>query len=330
VITGQATLDSAVAALEKLKTPSTFDVDAARASLAQAEATLAGRRNQYSTQDRQAAEASVAQAQAAVEQQQAALSIQQANLSEAFVTTPFDGVIADRPVTEGSVITANTTLAVLISREVEIALSVEEQAISRLQEGADASFTVSAYPGEQFRGLVTSVFPTGDARSRTFTVKVRPEDTSGRLRPGMFAQISVVLERRENVPVVPREAIVLRNDRPFVFTVADGAAALRQLELGLSEDRRAEVKTGVQVGEDVVISGQATLRDKDAVRIVPAGGQRAGGGSTGGAGGAPGGQAGGQQGAPAGGAGAQGQGQAPRPAGTPSAAAQSQGQTQRP
>jgi membrane fusion protein (multidrug efflux system) len=192
---------------------------------------------------------------------------------------------------------------------------VEELNIARFQENNPATFTVTAYPGEQFKGLVTSVFPSGDTRSRTFTVKVKPEDQEGRLRPGMFAQLSVELERRENVNTVPRDAIVLRNDKPYAFVVAENVAGLRPVDLGLQDDKKAEVKGGLQTGEEVVVSGQATLRDKEMVRIIPAAGQRAGG-----AGGAPGAAGGAQSGGAQGGAagGAQG-GQ--RPQGTPGAAA---------
>jgi RND family efflux transporter MFP subunit len=304
----QAGLETAIAGLDKLKAPSSFEVDTARAGVAQAEATLAGRRRQFTDQDRQAAEAGVAQAQAAVDQQQAALAIQEANLAEAFVTAPFEGIVSDRAVTVGSVVSTNTPLMTLISRDVEIALSVEEANIARFQEGAPATFGVNAFPGEQFKGLVTSVFPSGDVRSRTFTVKVRPDEQGGRLRPGMFAQLSVVLERRENVNTIPRDAVVLRNDRPFAFVVVENVAGLRQLDLGLQDDRRVEVKSGLQTGDDVVVTGQATLRDKDVVRVVPAGGQRPAG--------QPAGQPGAQdQGGQGQGAGAQGQGQ-PGAAGT--------------
>jgi RND family efflux transporter MFP subunit len=327
IATAQATLDAAVAALEKVKSPTQFEVDTAKTAVTQAEATLASRKNQYSQQDRQAAEAAVAQAQAAVDLQTAALQIQQANLNETFVTAPFDGVIADRAVAEGAVVTTNTTLMTLVSGDVEIVLNVEEQHIAKFQEQAPATFTVQAFPGEQFSGTVTSIFPTGDARSRTFTVKVRPDDQSGRLRPGMAAQITVQLERRDDVPVIPKDAVVVKNDKPYVFTVTDSTAALKPIEQGLADDRRVEIKSGLVGGEDVVISGQATLRDKDLVRILPAGGAQRPAGAQGTAG-QQGQQA--QQGAAgqqqrAGGQGAQGgnAGQQ-RPAGTPGAGAAAQ------
>ena len=324
---------TALTALEKLQKPLPYDVDAARATLAQSEAQLSARRNPYTEFDRAAAEAAVRQAEAALAQQQAALELQTVNLAETQITAPFDGIVAERLATAGAVVQVSTPVFTLISRDTEIALNVEEAAISRFREGGNASFSVNAYPSETFQGSVTSIFPTGDSRSRTFTVKVKPADPTGKLKPGMYAQLSVTLDSRTNVTVVPRDAILLRNDKPFIFVINENVAALRPLELGLGDDRKVEVKTGVQPDESIVISGQATLRDKDAVRIVtpgaPGGGaggqggpgsQRPAGapgqGASGGAGGqgAPGGAAG--QGAPggqrpAGGAGAGGQGAAP-------------------
>jgi len=324
---------TALTALEKLQKPLPYDVDAARATLAQSEAQLSARRNPYTEFDRAASEAAVRQAEAALAQQQAALELQTVNLAETQITAPFDGIVAERLATAGAVVQVSTPVFTLISRDTEIALNVEEAAISRFREGGNASFSVNAYPSETFQGSVTSIFPTGDSRSRTFTVKVKPADPTGKLKPGMYAQLSVTLDSRTNVTVVPRDAILLRNDKPFIFVINENVAALRPLELGLGDDRKVEVKTGVQPDESIVISGQATLRDKDAVRIVtpgaPGGGaggqggpgsQRPAGapgqGAPGGAGGqgAPGGAAG--QGAPggqrpAGGAGAGGQGAAP-------------------
>jgi hypothetical protein len=208
-----------------------------------------------------------------------------------------------------------------MSRDTEISLSVEESAIARFREGSAATFNVNAYPGSPFKGAVTSVFPTGDARSRTFTVKVRPEDPDGKLKPGMYAQLVVTLDQRANVPVVPRDAIVLRGEKPFVFAVVDNVAQLRALELGLSDDKRSEVKSGVQADDMIVVNGQASLRDKDTVRVVQpgqagaAGGQGAAGAGAGrpgaggaGAGGAGAAGAGGPGAAGAGGAGAAGAG----------------------
>ena len=352
---------TALTALEKLQKPLPYDVDAARATLAQSEAQLSARRNPYTEFDRAAAEAAVRQAEAALAQQQAALDLQTVNLGETQITAPFDGIVAERLATAGAVVQVSTPVFTLISRDTEIALNVEEAAISRFSEGGKAVFSVNAYPTEIFQGSVTSIFPTGDSRSRTFTVKVKPTDPTGKLKPGMYAQLSVTLDSRTNVTVVPRDAILLRNDKPFIFVITENVAALRPLELGLGDDRKVEVKTGVQPDESIVISGQATLRDKDAVRIVtpggPAGGaggaggqggagqggQRpagaAGQGASGGAGGqgAPGGAAG--QGAPggqrpAGGSGASGQGAAPvdgsgggqRPAGGSGAGGQGAGQ----
>ncbi|MSQ44271.1 MAG: efflux RND transporter periplasmic adaptor subunit [Chloroflexi bacterium] len=302
---------TALTALEKLQKPLPYDADAARATLAQSEAQLSARRNPYTEFDRAAAEAAVRQAEAALAQQQAALELQTVNLGETQITAPFDGIVAERLATAGAVVQVSTPVFTLISRDTEIALNVEEAAISRFREGGNASFSVNAYPSETFQGSVTSIFPTGDSRSRTFTVKVKPTDPSGKLKPGMYAQLSVTLDSRTNVTVVPRDAILLRNDKPFIFVINENVAALRALELGLGDDRKVEVKTGVQPDESIVISGQATLRDKDAVRVVtpggPAGGGAGGQGAPGGAAGqgAPGGQR------PAGGSGAGGQNAAP-------------------
>jgi HlyD family secretion protein len=274
-------VNQAQANLEKLLKPNPFDVAAAQAAVDQAQANLNLRKQPYTENDRAAAEAAVAQARAAVEQAMAAVEIQRAALADAFITAPFDGIVADRLLTEGAISSANSPILTLISRDMEVVLNVEESVIGRIREGMEVTLTATAYPGERFDGVVSFIGLSADTRSRTFTVKVTPNDPARRLRPGMSVQVRLETERRENVLTVPRTAVLQRDNRSVVFVVSDGLAAMRQVTTGLFDDRVIEIVSGLHEGEDIVVSGQNVLRDKDPVRVVQpgqsgAGGQRSG------------------------------------------------------
>ena len=137
-----------------------------------------------------------------------------------------------------------------------MALQVEEVDAARVVPGNPVTLTVGAFREHPFAGRVASISPTGDSRQRAFTVRVRPDDHGGRLKPGMFVQGTLVLDERGDVPVVQRDALVRADAQDAVFVVgADNRAELRPVQLGLSTERLAEVAGGLQVGEAVVVVG---------------------------------------------------------------------------
>ncbi|HEX2513083.1 MAG TPA: efflux RND transporter permease subunit, partial [Chloroflexota bacterium] len=236
---------------------------AAQAQVRGAEAQLALRQNPFTTED-------VAAAQAAVQQAQAALDVARTQRDDAFVTAPADGVISARPATVGALVGPQAPIATLVSDAVEITAPVEEAQFPRIQPGQAVVITTPAYPGEQFSGSVLSITPSADTRSRAFTARIRPDDPLGRIRPGMFVQVSIATAERPAVPVIPRDALVQRAGQPSVFVVgADNKAALRPVQTGISAGGTVEIVQGVQPGEKVVVVGVEDLQDGQTVAPQP-------------------------------------------------------------
>jgi RND family efflux transporter MFP subunit len=125
-----------------------------------------------------------------------------------------------------------------------------------------------AWPREQFPGKVLRLAPTVDQRTRALRVEVEIDNHMQRLRPGMFVEVTLVGERRENVPVVPRSAVADRGGRPVVFVMRQQYVEQQAVELGLHDDERVEVRAGVTQGDLVVVSGLETLTDKMPVRVM--------------------------------------------------------------
>lgn len=134
--------------------------------------------------------------------------------------------------------------------------------------GLEARAQYHAWPRETFPGKVLRLAPTVDQRTRSLRAEVEIDNRMGRLRPGMFVEVTLVGERRENVPVVPRSAVTDRGGRPVVFVLRQQYVAQQAVELGLGDDERVEVRTGVAQGDLVVVSGLETLTDKMAVRVM--------------------------------------------------------------
>lgn len=113
----------------------------------------------------------------------------------------------------------------------------------------------------EFDGEVARIAPAIDPVSRTFRVEVLAKNPDRRLRPGMFVRAEIVLDSRQDVPVIPTDAVINRGGKWVVFVVEAQRAKQREVELGLVSEERVEILSGLNVGEKVVINGQDTLSD---------------------------------------------------------------------
>ncbi|GIW08488.1 MAG: secretion protein HlyD [Dehalococcoidia bacterium] len=264
--------NAAVANLRNRTNPPQQDVDVARQAVVTAE-------EQLKKALQPATEADLAAQRGAVTSAAASVEVAQINVNEATIRAPIDGIIADRPQPVGATTSTQQAIVTIVSKDVEIVLPVEETRLPDLAVGTPAVINVPAYPGQDIPGTVASIAPTVDQRSRTVSVRVEPVDQDGRLRPGMFAQVRLITRDRQNVLTVPREAVVQRNNQNVVFTVVDGRARQTPVEVGVSDDRNIEIRSGLDQGVPVIISGLNTLRDGDVVtprRTAPGGGQAPG------------------------------------------------------
>ena len=259
------------AALEQVRTaeanlavlkagPTPEQVDQAQAAVDAAAQQLALARQPSTRYDIDAARAAVAQAQGA-------LDLALAQLAEAIIRAPFDGIVAQRTTAPGALASAATPLVTLISADTEIALSIEEGTLVGLKNGQEAAFRVAAYPGQEFRGTVKSIAPSVDPKSRTAPVKLAPRDDQLRLRDGMLAQVQLETVR-EGVLLVPAGAVNRSTDgSAYVFVVEEGRVRRQLVTTGGSDGRLTELVAGVAEGQQVVASYTPGLRDGDQVVV---------------------------------------------------------------
>jgi membrane fusion protein (multidrug efflux system) len=147
-------------------------------------------------------------------------------------------------------------------------VNVPERELSKLSAGQPAELGFDAVPGRTFEGRIALISPYVDAQTATFPVRIRVADTGGLLRPGMFARVAIVYERKPDALQIPRTALLDGDGPPKVFVVKDGKAAERAVTLGLSNGAMIEVVEGLQDGEQVVVVGQGAVKPGAAVRIV--------------------------------------------------------------
>ena len=140
--------------------------------------------------------------------------------------------------------------------------------INGVVKGSPVAVKVDVYGDEEFEGTINLVYPTIDPNTRTFPVEVRLTNRDQKVRPGMFARVTLNFGTQEHV-VVPDLAIVKRagsGDR-YVYVYKDGKVSYNKVELGRRMDTEYELISGVDNNSQVVVAGQSKLADGVEVEV---------------------------------------------------------------
>jgi membrane fusion protein, multidrug efflux system len=210
------------------------------------------------------AAAELAQARAALEQAQL-------NLRDALLRAPIAGVIQTRSVETGQYVQPGTVLATLLRRDpLRVHFKVPEGDAAQLKPGMEARFRVQSQR-EEHVAVIEHVAQAAEDASRMVPViaEVKPGQDQGALRPGAFAEVVVPIGASVEAKVIPEIAIRASEAGFIAFVVQDGVARQRTLTLGLrTADRKVEVRSGLELGELLVVRGAEALRDGATVRIA--------------------------------------------------------------
>ncbi len=198
-----------------------------------------------------------------------AYELAQLELSYTEIRAPIDGVIAERQIKLGNTITANSPVYKITDLDPLLAyLYVPERDFRKLAPGQRARVEVDALPGQRFEARIARVSPVIDPDSGTFKVTVEVDDDSGALKPGMFGRFNIEYDRRTDTVLIPRAAMLRDDDQASVFVIEEGVARRRSVTTGYGSGNQLEILSGLDVGEEIVIVGQAGLNDGNSVRVV--------------------------------------------------------------
>lgn len=178
------------------------------------------------------------------------------------VQAPLAGMVGMVTVDKGDSVSPQTAIAQIVSIDnVRVSLDVPEKHLPDVALGQAAEITVDAFPGQTFTGKVSKISPIVELATRTAPVEIFIPNPGQKLKPGMFARVKLVLEEREHVRLVPREAVLGRNPQATLFVVEGKTVRLRPVTTGAGEGGLIEITAGVSNNEEVVIMGQQRLRD---------------------------------------------------------------------
>jgi membrane fusion protein (multidrug efflux system) len=201
---------------------------------------------------------------------EAKLALAQAKLSKLEIRAPFSGIVGIRNVSTGDYVKDGEDLVNLEDiSSVKVDFRVPEKFMDRVQRGQELEVIVDALPNRPFRAKVDAIDPQIDSAGRSALLRGRIDNPEGKLKPGMFARIKLILAERKNALVVPEEAIVPQGEKFAVWKVIDGKAIRAEVRTGARLNAKVEIVEGLQLGDTVVTAGQLRLsRDGAPVRIV--------------------------------------------------------------
>jgi membrane fusion protein (multidrug efflux system) len=199
---------------------------------------------------------------AALAEARATLALAKARLAKTVLRAPFSGILGLRQVSPGDYVEAGQAIVNLESIDpMKVDFRAPERYASRLRTGQVISVRVDAYPEARFEGEIYAIDPRLDVASRSILLRARIGNPEGRLLPGMFAQVDITLERREQALWVPEQSLLPQAGRQYVYRVVDDRAVLTPVEIGLRRPGKVEILKGLSPEDVVVLEGHLKLRN---------------------------------------------------------------------
>lgn len=190
-------------------------------------------------------------------------------LSYARITAPFSGYITRRFLDPGTLVaTNNSSLFTLMDLDnLKIIINVLEKDIPQVAQGKQATITVDAFPGKEFPGVVTRYSQAVDLATRTMAVEIDIANREHILKPGMFANVTLVVGQRKGALMVPTVALLKDDQGYYLYTaVADTARRIRA-PIGTEQGGRTEILSGLDTSKAVITTGQQFVMDRGPVTI---------------------------------------------------------------
>ncbi len=209
------------------------------------------------------------------------LELQRTYLGYARIVAPFDGYVTKRYVDPGAFIpqatgagsAVTTLLTVMDLSQVKVLVNVPERDVTSVHVGDQLSLTLDAYPDQTVPGRVTKFAPALDSGSRTLQVEIDIANADMALKPGMFARVTLVLDRHPQALAVPSESLLVNELGSFVFAVGptqEGAPTVRRVTVrtGIEDGGQVEILGGLGANDQIVRTGKELVHDGSRVRIA--------------------------------------------------------------
>lgn len=247
------------------------DLDGLKADMRLAELQL--ERNARLLPRRAISQSAYDETKAQYESAKAKVASQEALINKKTIRAPFYGLLGIREVNLGQYLSPGTKIVQIQQlNPIFVDYTLPERHLNQLQEGQTVQVTVSAYPNETFVGRITAVDAAVNPTTRSIQTRATLQNPDGRLRPGMFAEVTTEQGAPRQVLTIPRTAVSYNPYGDFVFRIKQGkngqkAVHRTQITTGATQQGRVEILKGLEAGQQVIQAGQQKLRNGQPIRI---------------------------------------------------------------
>jgi RND family efflux transporter MFP subunit len=216
-----------------------------------------------------AQQAAVGVAQSNIAAQQAQIRILEQEKAYQSVVAPFDGVVTQRNIDNGSLVQSGSTLmfTMMHSDVIRIQLFVPQDEAFGVAPGVDAVVHVPEIPDRSFRGKVTRIASALQPGSRTLLTEIDVPNPDGALSPGIYCTVDLHIPRKTPSLIVPADAVVFDQDGLHVALVEQGRVHIQKISIARDFGNEVEVKDGVKPGDQVILNPMVNLADGS--RVTP-------------------------------------------------------------
>ncbi len=205
------------------------------------------------------------------ESAKANVALAELDLKETTIVAPISGYVAERNAKVGNLTESfqrERMFHVVAQKELYGIVHLPEKELSRIHVGQQAHLNLTALNSQVVTATVERISPVIDSQTGTFKVTLSVPNASNYLKAGMFAQVKLNYDTRENATLLPRRALLHIDDKINVFVVNDGKAEKVSVQIGYEEGDLVEITQGLEGNEQVVITGHQNLKDQAPVEIV--------------------------------------------------------------
>jgi RND family efflux transporter MFP subunit len=192
------------------------------------------------------------------------------NLEKMNVRAPFDGIIVSLPhyTQQGRVTQGSLMVGLMSYARMYMDINLPESAIGYVKSNQPVYITHYTLPDDTLRGEISELSPAISAETRTFQGKVLIDNSRLKLRPGMFVKADIVVDKANSAIIIPKDAVLSRRNRKYVYIVEKNTAIVRDIQTGLEDEDNMEVTQGLNENDNLIVRGYETLRENSRVKVL--------------------------------------------------------------
>ncbi|MDP2209914.1 MAG: efflux RND transporter periplasmic adaptor subunit [Bacteroidota bacterium] len=190
------------------------------------------------------------------------------NFNYTEIKSPFNGYAADVNINVGQNVRGGEKLLKVVDiSKIKVEVGVLETEIKLIKKGSNVEVTIPSYPDKIFKGIIKNISPIIDTQTKTCKVIVELDNREGIIKPGMYVYVKVETAIYKDRLLVPKDAILIRDQRKLVFTVSDGLAKWFYVETGVENEKFVEITNGISASDTVLVNGHYSLAHDAKIKI---------------------------------------------------------------